>query len=118
MRISGSVPVYPTEDRGKVREAVRSVFEDASVSESGNRMVFESGDASAFIKSLTDQKIRDTARSIIVPSSDESVSEFYLNKQAALCGKVNFTEGDSTLGDIHVRISEGVEEILQAIGTD
>ena len=115
MKIEGSVPIFPTEDRDKVKESVTSLFSDASIRDQGDVLRFNASDPSILIKSLTDQSIRDTARDMISPRNGEIISRFYLNKQAALFGKVNFTEGDSTLGDIRVEIKEGVDELLDAI---
>ena len=56
---------------------------------------------------LREQKILDTARSVMLDGLIGDVIQFRLNKQAALMGKVNFPPVEEPLGSIHVQITGG-----------
>ncbi len=56
---------------------------------------------------LREQKILDTARSVMLDGLLGDVVQFRLNKQAALMGKVNFPPEEEPLGSIHVQITGG-----------
>lgn len=60
---------------------------------------------------LREQKILDTARSVMLDGLLGDVVQFRLNKQAALMGKVNFPPDEEPLGSIHVQITGG-EKII------
>lgn len=106
-----TVPVFRTEMMDRVRRAVLNLFPDAAVEvrdgsdiPGGSVIHANATDLEMITTKLRDQKIRDTARSIFRDSVVGNDICFYLNKQAAFAGKVNFTEGDSLLGDIEVRM--------------
>ena len=63
-------------------------------------------------KKINEQRIKDTARQVLSHSVSSGKFIFYLNKQAAFASKVNFTEGNSTLGDITVTIPSDDPEAL------
>ncbi len=56
---------------------------------------------------LREQKILDTARSVMLDGLLGDIVQFRLNKQAALMGKVNFPPEEEPLGSIHVQIIGG-----------
>ena len=104
--------VFPTEAEQRVRDAVQNIFPDAKCEMEKEIMAAKAHDLKQFSTKLKDQRIRDSARSVLRRSIAHGRIEFNLNKQAALAGKVNFTEGDSILGDIVVRIDTGEPEEL------
>jgi predicted RNA binding protein with dsRBD fold (UPF0201 family) len=62
--------------------------------------------------------IIDAARAHLLSRIFENKLEFMLNKQAAFCGRVNFTDGESPLGPIKVCIeTENPKEIVQYLTT-
>ena len=109
-----SVPCGPTEDREKVFGSIINIFPDAILDMEGEIVLGTFSDLDNLKKSISDQQIRDTARQVLSHSMNSNNSlnsgtlTFHLNKQAAFASKVNFTEGNSTLGDIAVTI--GCEE--------
>ncbi len=60
-----------------------------------------------FHRLLREQKILDTARSVMLDGLLGDAVQFRLNKQAALMGKVNFPPEEEPLGSIHIRITGG-----------
>ncbi len=112
MNINIKVKVHPTEDEERVRKAIHNIFPDAEIDTTGSDLEASAYSLGEFARKITDQRIRDTARSVLRRSiSDEKIT-FHLNKQAALAGKVNFTDGNSVLGDIEVRITTAEPEDL------
>jgi predicted RNA binding protein with dsRBD fold (UPF0201 family) len=55
-------------------------------------------------KLLREQKILDTARSVMLTGRVGNAVQFRLNKQAALMGLVSFPPDEEPLGSIHVQI--------------
>jgi predicted RNA binding protein with dsRBD fold (UPF0201 family) len=53
---------------------------------------------------LREQKILDTARSVMLTGRVGNAVQFRLNKQAALMGLVSFPPDEEPLGSIHVQI--------------
>jgi predicted RNA binding protein with dsRBD fold (UPF0201 family) len=109
--------VKPTEDPEKVLRALKNLFPSLDFSKSGRTLIGESDDPSSLqtIKELLRrQAIRDAARSHLLSKIFENRLEFMLNKQAAFCGRVNFTDGESPLGPIKVCVeTENPKEIVQ-----
>ena len=60
-----------------------------------------------FHRILREQKILDTARSVMLDGLLGDSIQFRLNKQAALMGRVNFPPEEEPLGSIHVQITGG-----------
>ncbi len=112
--ISISFPIHPTEEIEKLKTAIVNIFPDASVSETETTIQAKAADLSHFTERLKNQQIRDTARSIFLRTSDEGKITFHLNKQAATVDRVNFTDGNSVLGDILVEISgPDISEVIE-----
>lgn len=65
------------------------------------------GSLIAFHRLLREQKILDTARSVMLDGLLGDVAAFRLNKQAALQGRVNFPPEEEPLGSIHIQITGG-----------
>jgi len=120
IRVEGEV--RPTEDEGKVRQAVLNVFtpEHIEVEVRGKNKVIV---AKAYsLKSLVKlhrllraERILDAARSILKKNACERSLVFHLNKQAAFQGRLSFTEayGESPLGPITFIIEDvDVENLI------
>jgi predicted RNA binding protein with dsRBD fold (UPF0201 family) len=115
MLLEGVTPILPTEDRGSVLRCIFNLFPDCDHSISGNLITFSTSDLEKFMDTLTEQQIRDTASMVLEKGLVDDTTQFYLNKQAAYMGRINFTDGDSNLGDLNVTIKEGAREFIQMI---
>ena len=115
MILKGRLPILPTEDPDKVLLCVLNLFPDSEVISSKDDVSFQTTDVSKFIELLREQQIRDTAVMIIERRTSGDSTSFILNKQAAFMGRVNFTDGDSTLGDLHIDVLEGARELVDDI---
>lgn len=102
-----------TEDQEKVVKAIKNLFdlEDIRIEKKGrfSRIIGFSENISSlkrFREKIWQQRILDTARSIMLRGSGENYVYFMLNKQAAYNGKVSFIEDEkeSSLGPIIVKI--------------
>ncbi|OYT45503.1 hypothetical protein B6U90_03060 [Thermoplasmatales archaeon ex4484_6] len=118
MLIKGDVPVRMTEDPEKVKKAILLIFPEASLEELEGSISFTTDDPARFVELVTNQKIRDSSLLVLGGSMSDDSTSFFLNKQAAFMGKVNFTEGRSTLGDMHVIVEEGARELVKMITPD
>ncbi len=112
-----SAPVYATEDEEKVKLAITNLFPvDLHLK---GRVLYGEGGIECLRelhKLLREQRILDTARGIMLRGVKGNTTEFYLNKQAAFVGKVNFSDEKPTLGCIHVEISaENYEKLMKII---
>jgi hypothetical protein len=117
MDIALEAEVHPTEDPERVRRAILNLFPGAAeMAGTEGRLRFTAADAEQLARRIGEQMIRDTARSLLLRSAHGNRIRFWLHKQAALAGKVNFTEGSSVLGDITVTItSDEPEAIIKRI---
>lgn len=116
------VPVRATEDPEKVREAVMNVFPDLEV-ESGGDFLKGKGNIeslSELREALERRRIRLTAREILLKNIRGKSTRIYINKQAALIGRVNVLEEPITpLGDIMVEIeSDDIIGIIDWLAPD
>jgi len=77
-----------------------------------------SKDIRPLLTRILEQKIRDAARGVLLKAVREDRIIFHLNKQAAHSGRVNFTDGNSPLGDLKVSfcIDEPEEWIHKKLG--
>jgi len=117
LRLRVEAEVRPTEDAEKVLKALRNLFPTLTVSLSGGLLAGTSEDPSSLQtirELLRKQAIRDAAKSHLLSKIRGNKLEFMLNKQAAFCGKVNFTDGEAPLGPIRVSIeAEDPREIVR-----
>jgi predicted RNA binding protein with dsRBD fold (UPF0201 family) len=60
-----------------------------------------------FHRLLREQRILDTARSIMLSGRVGNTIQFHLNKQAAFMGVIGFPPDEEPLGSIHVQITGG-----------
>ncbi len=100
--------VRPTEDAEKVRRAINNIFE-GEVRVEGNMARLECRNLTCLTRfhlKLRQQRILDTARSVLKKSTYGGYIEFMLNKQAAYAGKVSFVTdpSESPMGPIQVLI--------------
>ena len=106
--------VYPTEDTENVRKAILNLFPEAEITIDENKIVASTLNMDYFIQRIGEQKIRDSTRVILMKSIRGSAIKFQLNKQAAFVGKVNFSQGDSILGDIEIHIkTDEPDKVIQ-----
>ncbi len=115
MKIIGSSPIYPTEDQDKVLECLKNIFPDAHFEISTERVEFTCENLDHFFDLILDQKIRDTTAMVLERGLVDGETSFFLNKQASFMSKVNFTDGNSNLGDIEVRIIKGAPGLIEEI---
>ena len=109
--------VHPTEDEGKVTQAVTNLTGSGSFKkvQIGRRayLTQEVGEEflSAFRSLLRRERILDAARKILLRGTDEEASRitFFVNKQVAITGHLSFCmpEGESPMGPISFAIETG-----------
>lgn len=117
MIIRGTVRIHPTEDPEKVKTSVTNIFPGSELSMDDDMITFTTEDPTRFVDHISSQLIRDTATRFISHSLQDGSARFYLNKQAAFMGDVNFTDGDSTLGDIYITV-EDADALIDMISTE
>jgi predicted RNA binding protein with dsRBD fold (UPF0201 family) len=108
MELKITAKVNPTEDKGRVLEAVENIFPSVEF-KVGETITGLSGDRMAlheFKEKLKTQVIRESARAFMLGHIEEETLAFGLNKQAALMGKVNFVDFDVALGTIRVEVKD------------
>lgn len=113
--IEGTVEVHPTEDREKVRSSILNIFPECELKLNGPGFKFMTSSVETFTQILKDLMIRDTAIMVLERNRESDRTFFFLNKQAAFTGRVNFTAGDSTLGDISIVVKEGAKDLVDII---
>ena len=106
MIIRGTVRIHPTEDPEKVRTSVTNIFPGSEMVLDDDMIKFTTDDPTRFVDHISSQLIRDTAAKFISHSLLDGSARFHLNKQAAFMGEVNFTDGDSTLGDLYITVED------------
>ena len=113
MMAAVSAPVHPTELIENVENAIKNIFPDASLQlkKRGGGSLVGMASLKRLQELLRKQKIRDTARMELFKSRTGNGIEFFLNKQVAYIGKLNF--GENSLGGICVSIeTEDVEKLI------
>lgn len=105
VRVRVETPLYPTEDPAKVRASLGNLFPDLTITEEPDRLVGFGTTLDTFRDLVRNQKIRDTAREVLLRGRRGSSATFRLSKQAAFVGRVNFAE-DAPLGDLTVTIED------------
>ena len=119
LQIVIKTPVHPTEDKGKVGQCLKNILDKPVIEEEDNYLVVRSEQQqilSTIRAKLGQQRIGNTARTIFLKNSSPSTFEFYLNKQAAFTGRVNFVtnlDQEDYLGPITVTVTtEEVQTII------
>ena len=113
MFVSISVPIFPSEDPEKVKNAVLNIFPNAVLEVTEKRMEGTSPDIDRFKQKIRSQKILDTSRSVMIKGQRGNRTTINLNKQVALAGTVSYTEERTILGAIKVTIED--DDILAFI---
>jgi len=104
-RIVIRADIKPTENLDKVKQAIRNLFPDAQINMQNTNLVAHSNTLEQFRELLKRQRIRDSARSLLLKGCRENILFFKLNKQAAYLNKINFAVVDHPLGEITVHIT-------------
>ncbi|HPJ30469.1 MAG TPA: RNA-binding domain-containing protein [Methanothrix sp.] len=106
IELSLSVAVRPTESPQKVAEALENLFPGITMAARQGWIEGHGGAGSlaTFHRLLREQRILDTARSVMLQGRLGDSVQFRLNKQAASAGRVNFPPEEEPLGSIHVEI--------------
>ena len=105
VRVRVEAPVRPTESATKVRAACLNVFPDLALVEEAGRLVGEGASMEAFRDLVRNQKIRDTARDVLLRGRHGNETRFRLSKQAAFVRRVNFA-ASAPLGDLEVTVED------------
>lgn len=114
-----SALIYPTEIEERVKQAVLNLFPvELHLQDFGIPRLYGEGDIESLRllhRRLREERILDTARSVLLTGIQGSTTYLQLNKQVAFVGKVNFPAGEESLGSIHVEISAGDKNHLLKI---
>jgi hypothetical protein len=99
--------VRPTERIEKVVRAIENIFPGLIMDILDDRIEAYDGPDSLLTlhRLLREQKILDTARSVMLTGRVGDAVQFRLNKQAAFMGLVSFPPDEEPLGSIHVQIT-------------
>ncbi len=105
--------VKPTELAERVIIAIEKIFPGVTMEISEGRIESHGGPECLqnFHKLLREQRILDTARSVMLEGCLGNIIRFSLNKQAAFMGKVSFPPEEEPLGSIHIQIAGGEKVI-------
>ncbi len=109
IEVSVYTSVRPTERVDKVVSAIEKIFPGLIMDIRDDRIdAYNGPDAlQAFIGLLREQRILDTARSVMLAGSVGDAVGFRISKQAAFMGKVSFPPDEEPLGSLHVQIKGG-----------
>ena len=123
------MPMHPTEDREKIELCFQRIFQNPHIEEERTDektdLVFKSSERNSLSlirEKLRKQRIRNSARKILLGNMNDKSVDFFLNKQAAFAGRVHFVkdpEQEDFLGPIMVTITaENVKEIIDWLTLD
>ncbi len=107
-------PLYETEDRAKVEQALRNLIPlpKYSIKEIVNQLYLYGRTSKpkaleVFYRKLREQRILDASRKILKQQDRGNLVSFSVHKQAAAVGKISFClpKGESPLGAITIRIT-------------
>jgi hypothetical protein len=132
INVTVEATVNPTEDESKVQRALLNIFPNAKVEKYSKRddviMLRIQGLGLNFLSTfrniIRQERIRDTARRILMSKVEGDHIIIFLHKQAAFVGRISFCgpEGESPLGPISIKIGtpspESVVDYLAATGKD
>ena len=96
-----------TEDPDKVKQAIQNLFPDAQIDIHNMKIIAHSTTLDRFQELLKRQRIRDSARSLLLKNCGKNTIVFKLNKQLAYMNKINFAVVGHPLGEITVSITCG-----------
>ena len=114
VRITAEANLNPTEDEAKVRRALLNIFPEGKVQKitkpDGVELIRINGSSMIFLgefrRLLKQDKIRDTARKVLLARIEGERITLCLNKQAAFAGHASFCAavGESPQGPITIQI--------------
>ncbi len=114
VRITAEANLNPTEDEAKVRRALLNIFPAAKAEKitkpDGVELIRVNGSGTNFLEAfrrlLKQDKIRDTARKVLLARTEGERITICLHKQAAFAGHASFCApvGESPQGPITIRI--------------
>ena len=119
LQITIKTPINNTEDKKKVAKCLQNILDKPVIQEEENYLVVRSEHQqilSTIRAKLGQQRIGDTARMLFLKNSSPTTFEFYLNKQAAFTGRVNFVtnlDQEDHLGPITITVT--AEEVQTVI---
>ena len=100
-----ATPLYPTEVRDRVEDAIHELFPGATIEERHGELIAETHSMERFAERLAEQNIGPTAREVLRDGREGDTVSFALKKAAAFEGVINFAVGNpDELGDVHVRV--------------
>jgi len=107
IEVSVMASVRPTESTEKVARAIENLFFglDLTIGESVVEGRGGIDSLRTFHRLLREQKILDTARSVLLRGKIGDDIQFRLGKQAATVSRINFPPEEEMLGSIHVNIN-------------
>lgn len=107
-------PVQPTESAARVAAAVQRLFPEARLAESRGFVEGPAGSLAPLERAIRAQRIRDTARGVLLRGRLGARTRFGLSKQAAAAGRLNFALPEGGLGPIEVELRAASEAELLA----
>ncbi|MCK5559048.1 MAG: hypothetical protein KAJ51_00580 [Thermoplasmata archaeon] len=120
LKIIAKMPCYPTEDSRISEKGLKNIFPDMKIQQDPESQIMtgEGKSLAEFGELLKRYRIRDTARKILLRGTQGNTTNFKLNKQTAVIGKINFvgSREPQVLGEIDVAItSNDLEELIDEI---
>ena len=121
MEVIIKAKVKPTEDKYKVKKAILNIFPRADLNfikedDEFGKWEGKTKSVDRLKELLRSQAILDAARTVLEKGMTENAVKFYLNKQAAFAGSVNFDI--DTHGGIFVKIIADKNEDIMKIVRD
>lgn len=120
IKIVAQMPIFPTEDEKCLINSLENLFPDMEIEINDEKKILIGNGNSVenFSELLKRQRIRDTARTIMVRGINGDKTRFKLNKQAVVAGKINFVGArePQVLGEISVTITgTNINELIDEI---
>lgn len=110
-----SSKINQTEDPEKVKKSIHNIFPKGDIRQDSDKFFLKGNKdlLNNFKKILEKREIIAVARSIMDDNIEDNTLIFYISKQTAFVNEINFSEGNSPLGDIQIKIeSSNLEEVL------
>lgn len=106
IEVSLQMLIKRTESASKVVSAGENIFPGLLMDVQGSRIHGHGdiGSLTKFHRLLREQRILDTARSVMLQGQIGDSIQFRLSKQAAFMGTVSFPSEEEPLGSLHVQI--------------
>jgi len=124
-KIEVTVPVYPSEDINKVKQAVTNLIKTQNFTETQiNGLTYlactfeELSELDKLREMIKTERIQNAARRLLRKERSGETLIFFLNKQAAYVGRLSFSNpaGESPLGPIQFKIeSTDIDSIIDWI---